>query len=68
MKDAQELMIGKNVNLGYNNGNIGDSYTVYNCSSELDELSQLLLQIQSAMDQEDITAEEREAKTASIKG
>lgn len=53
-------MKGKNVNTGWNiKGNIGDSYT-YNIGSELDELSQLLLQIQSAMNQADITEEERE--------
>lgn len=53
-------MIGKNVNLGVNTGNIGDSYTVYNSGIELDELSQILSQIQSIMDQVDITTEERE--------
>ncbi|MCM1048314.1 MAG: hypothetical protein NC433_07810 [Clostridiales bacterium] len=52
-------MIGKNVNLGVNTGNIGDSYTEYN-KVELDELSQILSQIQSTMDQMDITTEERE--------
>lgn len=52
-------MIGKNVNLANNTGTIGDTYT-YNVGSELNELSQLLLQIQSAMDQADITEEERE--------
>lgn len=53
-------MIGKNVNFGENNGNIGDSYTTYNSRGELDELPQLLLQIQSTLDQADITEEERE--------
>lgn len=48
-----------NTNFGNNTGHIGDSYTI-NSRSELDELSQLLLQIQSAMDQADITTEERE--------
>ena len=49
----------KNLNTGNNTGNIGDSYT-YNIGIELNELSQLLLQIQSAMNQADITEEERE--------
>ena len=48
-----------NINTGINNGRLGDDYTI-NIGSQSDELSQLLLQIQSTMAQEDITAEERE--------
>ncbi|MCM1439644.1 MAG: hypothetical protein NC131_10680 [Roseburia sp.] len=48
-----------NINMGNNSGHIGDIYTI-NTRNELAELSQLLLQIQSAMEQVDITPEERE--------
>lgn len=49
-----------NVNYGYNNGHIGDNYTIHNSGSGSDELFKLLSQIQSTMDQADITTEERE--------